>query len=421
MKELFRFILLLGAGEAIARLASFGLYIYVSRTFGLELLGIVALSQTIATYVTLGTDQGLRMIGARLVARDPSAAPTIMRFVLEKRLISCLVCLAIAVAYAWKGPVPANGRLYVIGFALGVIPYAFSLDWLAWGLGHLGWLGAWRAGVSLFFLGIAIIAIRLSGSTLLPITLANAASASLGAFLLWALWRLRWHLPQADPLTETSEIGNQLGWAAVLPLGAATIMNLMFNNFDTVMLAGMTTAREVGRYNAAYKILFLVFGAYYLATQSLYPKLSRMKGGRQARKLLSISLVALAALGICMSLAIAAGSGQILNALYGADIGASHLLRVLSLAVPMEFCVALMGTVLVSRGFHKLVLACTGSAAAVNIASNWFLIPRMGADGAAWSTVISYLFLLILVVSIFAMKPVLEEKPAAQVASECAA
>ena len=421
MKELFRSILRLGIGEAVARLASFGLFAYLSRSFGIELLGIVALSQTVSTYVTLGTDQGLRMIGARLVARDAGAAPAIMRLVLKKRLISCFVCLAFAAVYAWKGPVPANARLYVLGFALGVIPYAFSLDWLAWGLGHLGWLGACRAGVSLLFLLLAVIAIRLSGATLLPLTIANAASAALGAALLWIVWRLRWRSPQSASPAGSSELASQLGWAAVLPLGASTILNLMFNNFDTVMLAGMTTAGEVGRYAAAYKIIFLIFGAYYLVTQSLYPKLSRLKGGRQARKLIFVSLIALAAFGVCMSAAIAANSSLILRAIYGGEYGAVHLLRVLSIAVPMELCVALLGTVLVSGGFHNLVLVCTGSAAAFNVASNWFLIPRMGAEGAAWSTVISYLFLLILVLAVFVTKPVLQEESAARVGSECAA
>jgi O-antigen/teichoic acid export membrane protein len=304
---------------------------------------------------------------------------------------------------------------------LGVVPYAFSLDWLAWGLGHLGWLGAWRAGVSLLFLLLAVIAIRLSGTTLLPLTIANAASAALGAALLWAVWRLRWRPPQTAATAGNDELASHLGWAAVLPLGASTILNLMFNNFDTVMLAGMTTAREVGRYNAAYKILFLIFGAYYLVTQSLYPKLSRLKGGSHPRKMLFVSLAALAAFGACMSVAIAANSSLILRAIYGREFGAVHLLRVLCLAVPMEFCVALLGTVLVSRGFHNLVLICTGSAAAFNVASNWFLIPRMGAEGAAWSTVTSYLFLLILVLAVFTTKPVLQEEPSARVGSECAA
>jgi O-antigen/teichoic acid export membrane protein len=413
MKKMLGSVLRLGAGEAVSKLAAFGLYAYISRAFGVELLGIVALSQTIATYVTLGTDQGLRMIGARLVARDASAAPAILRHVLRKRLISCAICVALGSAYALWGPVPGNARFYVLGFVLAVIPYAFSLDWLAWGLDHFGWLGAWRGGVGLFFVLGAIAAIRTSGTTLLPITIANAASVVLGAILLWALWRFRWQSPHSESRHQNSEIANQLCWAAVLPLGLSTILNLMFNNFDTVMLGAMTSAKEVGRYSAAYKILFVIFGAYYLLTQSLYPKLSRMKGGRQARQLLAYVLIALGVLGGSVAMVIAIWAAPILRIIYGADLNAVHLLRLLSFAIPMDFCAALMGTVLVSRGFDKPVLWGAGASALSNILMNLWLIPSLGATGAAWATLISYVVLLVVLGSSCLMQPIfLEEAPA---------
>ena|SRR6266576_1043621 len=410
MKRLLGSILRLGTGEAVSRLASFGLYAYISRAFGVELLGIVALSQTIAAYVTLGTDQGLRMVGARIVSRDASAAPAILRHVLSKRLISCAVCVSLASVYALWGPVPANARLYVLGFALGVIPYAFSLDWLAWGLDHFGWLGAWRGGVGLFFVLCAVAAVRVSGTTLLPITIANATSAVLGAVLLWALWHFRWQTPPLEPQDQNREIGNQLRWGAVLPLGMATILNLMFHNFDTVMLGAMTSAKEVGRYSAAYKILFVIFGAYYLLTQAIYPKVSRMKGGRQARQLLAQVLVALAVLGGCLALVIATWAAPILRIIYGADLNAVHLLRLLGFAIPMDFCAALMGTVLVSRGFDRAVLWGAGTAALCNVLINLWLIPRFSAMGAAWATVISYGVLLLVLGTFCFVQPIFLEQ-----------
>jgi O-antigen/teichoic acid export membrane protein len=410
MKKLFGSILRLGTGEAVSRLASFGLYAYVSRAFGVELLGIVALSQTIAGYVTLGTDQGLRMIGARLVAKDASMAPTIMRHVLKKRLISCAVCVSLGSAYALWGPVPVNARSYVLGFVLAVIPYAFSLDWLAWGLDHFGWLGVWRAGVGVLFVLGAVAAIRLSGTTLLPITIANGASAVLGAVLLWALWHFRWQSPQSESQYQNSEVANQLRWGAVLPLGMATILNLMFNNFDTVMLAAMTSTREVGRYNAVYKILFVIFGAYYLLMQSLYPKLSRAEGGRQARRLMIYALVALGAFGGCISFLIAIWARPILHLVYGSDFNAIYLLRLLSLAIPLDFCAALLGTVLVSRGFDRAVLRGAGAAALCNVLINLWLIPRFSAIGAAWATVISYGVLLFVLGTSCLVQPIFLER-----------
>src|SRR5258707_2346203 len=112
MKRLLNSILKLGAGEVVSKLAAFAFYGYISRAYGLELLGIVALSQAVAGYVTMGTDLGLRMIGARIVARDASAAPAIIPLVLRKRLISCSVCVLLASIYAMWGPIPAGARLY---------------------------------------------------------------------------------------------------------------------------------------------------------------------------------------------------------------------------------------------------------------------------------------------------------------------
>lgn len=395
MKRLLSSIFKLGAGEAVSKLAAFAFYGYISRAFGVELLGIVALSQTVAGYVTMGTDLGLRMIGARLVARDASAAPAIIRHVLRKRVISCIVCITMASIYALWGPVPAGARIYILGFTLGVLPYAFSLDWLAWGLNHFGWLGAWRGGVGLLFAGGAIAAIRASGATLLPITMANAGSIVFGASLLWALWRFRWQMPHSESNHGIAEIDNQFRWATVLPLGAATILNLMFNNFDTVMLGAMTSAGEVGRYSAAYKILFAIFGGYYLLTQSLYPRLSRVRSGRGARRLFLYGLLGVSIVGGCFAFMIAVGAAPILRVIYGRDMNAIHLLRLLCFAIPMDFCVALMGTALVSRGSDKIALWGVGSAAICDILLNLWLIPGHGATGAAWATVISYLVLLI--------------------------
>jgi O-antigen/teichoic acid export membrane protein len=410
MKRLLGSILKLGAGEAVSKLAGFAFYGYVSRAFGVELLGIVALSQTVAGFVMMGTDLGLRLIGARLVARNANLAPAIIPQVLRKRLISCAVCVSLASIYALWGPVPAGARLYVLGFTLGVLPYAFSLDWLAWGLNHFGWLGTWRGGVGLLFAFGAIAAIRASGFSLLPITIANAASAALGVSLLWALWRFRWRPPHSITIQEVKEINSQFRWAAVLPLGGPTILNLMFNNFDTVILGAMTSAAEVGRYNAAYKILFAIFGGYYLLTQSLYPKLSRMKGGRQARQFLSYALVALGVLGGCLALAVAFWAAPILHTIYGADLNAVYLLRVLAFAIPMDFCTSLLAITMISWGYDRHVLACMGSAAGVNALLNFFLIPRLHAAGSAWATLASYVYLFLAFGTVFLLKPGVFEK-----------
>lgn len=175
------------------------------------------------------------------------------------------------------------------------------------------------------------------------------------------------------------------------------------------MLGAMTSAAEVGRYNAAYKILFAIFATYYLLTQSLYPKLSRMQGGKQPRRLLSYALIVLGVAGGGIALIIEVWAAPILHIIYGADLNAAYLLRVLAFAIPIDFCTSLLAITMISRGFDRPVLACMGSAAGVNVLLNFFLIPRLHAAGAAWATLVSYVYLFIVFGIVFLLKPVFIE------------
>lgn len=395
LKSIIGSVLSLGIGQLFSMLASFLLFAYLSRHFGVEMLGIVALAQTVAQYVILGTDQGFRLVGARLVARSGNAAPFIIEGILQKRLLSCGVCIILGSAYAEFGPVPHSARPYILGFVVGVIPYAFSLDWLAWGLKKFAWLGGFNGGVKVLFLIGSVAGMMLTKTTLVPITLSNGIAATLGALVLWVVWQLQWKSEiNDDVLVDTDIIQRELRWFAVLPLGMATILTQAFHNLDTVLLGAMSSAKEVGRYSSAYKILFLILGTYWLVTNSLYPKLACAKGGAHARRLLFRVLLLVTIVGLGLAVAIRPLASVILRIVYGSDLGATRLLQILVFAIPLDFCVALLGTVFVSRGRDHAVLTATGSAAAINIILNLLLIPRFQAMGAAIATLVSYVYLL---------------------------
>jgi O-antigen/teichoic acid export membrane protein len=400
-------ILRLGIGEAISRLASFLFLAFIARRFGVGLLGILALAQTIAMYVTLGTDQGLRLVGARLVARSSPVAAFVIRQILVKRLLSCAVCVALGSVYALLGPVPQSARLYVLGFVLAVIPYAFSLDWLAWGLGKFAWMGAFRAGVTVVFAIGSVAGIWLTHSTLWPLVLANGTAAVLGAMGLWLLWRLqgKGQLPISGRSLE-EVVRKELCWLTVLPLGMATILNQAFHNFDTILLGAMAGAAEVGRYSSAYRILFLILGAFWLITNAMYPRLSRAEGDPCPKKTLVGIVLAVAAIGTLLAGVIGTFAPVILRTVYGNDLSATGILRVLVFAIPMDFCVALLATLFASRGLDRVLLAGMGSAAFLNILLNLLLIPKLSGMGAAIATLASYAYLLMFFVQHLIRNPV---------------
>jgi O-antigen/teichoic acid export membrane protein len=403
LPQVARSVIKLGTGEGAARLAMFALYGYVSRFYGVGLLGVLALSQAVAGYVTLGTDQGLCLIAARIVAKSPATTRRVIGRVVRKRFVLCIVAVSLGSAYALWGPIPTDSRLYVLGFALSVVPYALSLDWVAWGLGHMGLLGAWRSLVGVLFVGAAVVAMHITGSTLLPLVLSKIGAAAAGAVVLWAFWHFLWsrRAPAPDD-SLPSELATQLRWGAVLTLGVATIFNQLFNGVDTLILAGMTSETEVGRYNAAYKILGAVLIVYYLVTQSLYPSFSASQSEHRLRSFVGRTLVVVGMVGGVVSVAVCLLSRQVLVAVYGRPLAsAAGLLRVLSIALPLDCCTSLLGIFLVSRGHDKLLLKIIGAATVVNVGLNLTLIPRMQALGSAWATVLSYVFLLLALLVFF--------------------
>ena len=152
----------LATGEVFGRMATFALFAYVSRRFGVQILGIVALAQTVAGYVMECSDQGLKLIGARLLARNHALATFVVPFVLKRRAALTAIAIVLGAMYALLGPVPPVARACVLVFDLAVIPYAFALDWVAWGLGHFGVLSIWRSGVSILYVAMAITAMHLA-------------------------------------------------------------------------------------------------------------------------------------------------------------------------------------------------------------------------------------------------------------------
>ena len=177
-------------------MATFALFAYVSRQFGVQILGILALAQTVAAYVMEGSDQGLKLIGARLLARNHGLATFLVPFVMRRRAALTAIAIVLGAIYAILGPMPPVARACVLIFDVAVVPYAFALDWVAWGLGHFGALSIWRSGVSVLYVAMAIIAMRLTMRPIASISGANLLSALAGAGFLWMMWRFRWRKSQ---------------------------------------------------------------------------------------------------------------------------------------------------------------------------------------------------------------------------------
>ncbi len=375
-------------------MATFALFAYVSRQFGVQILGILALAQTVAAYVMEGSDQGLKLIGARLLARNHALATFLVPFVLRRRAALTAIAIVLGAIYAILGPIPPVARACVLIFDVAVVPYAFALDWVAWGLGHFGALSIWRSGVSVLYVAMAIFAMHFTMRPIASISGANLLSALAGAGFLWMMWRVRWRKSQTGvAVDDIKAAADELRPSRVATLGLANFLNLVFMNADILLLGAMTSTGEVGRYSAACKPLYIIFTGFWLLTDALYPYLAKLEAGAQAYRVLLIALALLAAVASIAALGIGLLAPQLLTLIYGSTLGAARLFRILLIALPIDFCFSLLWTVLVSRGYDRPVLYSLGAAAGLNVFLNLVFIPRFRADAAAWATVAGYALL----------------------------
>jgi O-antigen/teichoic acid export membrane protein len=405
IRNVFLSFVRLATGEVFGRIATFALFVYVSRYFGVQILGIVALAQTVASYVMELSDQGLKLIGARLLARNAEVVSYVVPFVLRRRAVLTAGAVALGALYAVIGPVPPEARACVFAFDFAVVPYAFALDWVAWGLGHFGVLSLWRSGVSIVYVGLAVVAMRLTMRPIASISGANILSATLGAGFLWTIWKMRWSRAhsQRTPGALLTAAAEELRPKRVFALGLSNLLNLVFMNADILLLGAMTTTHEVGRYSAACKPLYVIFTGFWLLTDALYPHLAKLEAGARAHNFLLLALAALAVLASITALVLGLLSPQILTLIYGSTLGAVALFRILLIALPLDFCFSLLWTVLVSRGYDRAVLYSLATAATANVVLNLVFIPRFQANASAWATVASYT-LLFSVVLIFVLR-----------------
>lgn len=414
----------IATGEVLGRMATFVLYAYVSRRYGVEVFGILALGQTAAIYVMAGSDQGLKLIGARLLARDRELAGYLVPVIQRLRGGFTAMAVAVGLGYGLFGPLPDVARVCVLLFVLAVVPYSCALDWVAWGSGHFGVLATWRSGVVVVYVVLAIAAMQVTSRPVDAIAGSNFLANTMGALFLWLVWRLRLrHEGGAASAEEIKAAGEQLRAGRVMTLGLSNLLNLIFLNADVLLLGAMTTTHEVGRYSAACKPLYVIFMGFWLLTDVLYPHIAGVKESAGTRRSLFRWLALVAAASALLAAVLAWLAPQILTIIYGSTMGADGLFRVLLIAMPLDFCFSLLWTVLVSRGYDRFVMYTLAAGAGMNVALNLLFIPRFQARAAAWATVAGYALLFAMTLVFVVRNDVLSrpaEEEVAPLASEYA-
>jgi len=235
----------------------------------------------------------------------------------------------------------------------------------------------------------------LSGSGVIWLTLIYALdSIWLGIFLTLAYrrsglriktWSFNWSM--AKEMLSSS-------WLLMLTSVSISI----YMRIDQVMIKQLMNETAVGLYSAATKISEVWYIIPVTICPSLFSAIINSKKVDQdlyfgrLKKLFLLMLFFAVLVGLSVTLL----SRPIIQILFGsAYLGAVSVLRIYVWSVVGTFLGVAVGQYLIAENYTKIYFFITILGAIVNVVLNLLLIPKIGINGAALATVVSYLFVVV--------------------------
>lgn len=198
----------------------------------------------------------------------------------------------------------------------------------------------------------------------------------------WGLGQLRLERQRALSLLAAS-------WPLVLS-GLATLINM---KVDQVMLGQLSSDATVGIYTAAVRLSELWYFLPMVITGAAFPALVALHGRDDVaaawawRRLYASMLWLGVAAGVVASLL----SGWLVPALFGAAYAGAAPVLAVHIWAGVPVCVGLVWSKwMLLQGRQKILLVVQLGGAVLNVGLNLWLIPLMGAMGAALATLGSY-------------------------------
>jgi len=351
----------------------------------------------IVTYINFFVviaDLGLFSVAVREISKDPAKERKILSNVFLIRLVSSIVAGIIAAAIVFLTNYSHDVK---IGTLFGVAFLFFNLLSSVYDVALQYRLKMQYSALAEFLsklitLLALFLIIKANGSFIL-ITSTIALSGLAILILKWLFASKFVQIGHEYDRKITTWILN-ITW----PLGIVFIVNNLFFKLDTLMLYVIKGSVAVGIYSVAYKLLEVstVVAGYF--SSSLKPTISRNIENKSylsnviAKSILVLLLVSAPISAICIVF-----PREIIIFLSNKDfVSGANALILLSFTLPLIYLDILLGEILIAKDSRKTLLKISVFILLFNFITNLIIIPRYSFLGAAFTTLLSELVLLLI-------------------------
>src|ERR1017187_1807485 len=358
------------------------------RALGPTSYGKIGFATAVAGFFGLVASPGFSTYALREAAKDPGRVNFLVQHVLGARVAFAVVSYALLIAFALTlAPHDFTTRLLIVLSGLVFLANSMDAQWVFTARSRM-WMVTLRGTLGQLIYGGLILALirRPSDAWIVPV--ASAFSAAAGMLLIWLSARREYGIPWPVIAPDV--------WRSFLPIclimGFASLMSMIYDQIDTVMLRYMRSETEVGLYVASYRMMMIAMSFTPILGQVFFPLISETVGQDHENEQRYLGWLWQASMGLALPIAT---GGFILAepltrlALGSQYTGAGTLFRWLMLTIVSGPLASYFGSQLIPIAREKKYLASVLAGAVVNVILNLFLIPRYGAIAAAFTTAIS--------------------------------
>lgn len=385
LQRFFKNIFSMAAAEALSKVISAAVLLYMVRVLTPAEFGILNFAQAMVAYLMIITNMGLDQVGTREISQNPDDRRRIVSTVLIIKSLQALVAFVLLVIFVLliKEPLLNKSVVFIYGFM--VFGYVLILDWFYQGIEKLEHTAVYRIICSLVSTA-AIFAVVRTSQQLIYIPIIYMGATFAGIIYLAAIYRkmfgklvFQWDRSMLKDYFRQS-----------LVIGVTQFFLQLLYNFDLVLLNFYRTESEVGYYAAAYKLILFMIIPLSIFFQAMYPVLSRYYVEsreklqmlvRNINKLIPAVSFPLVIFGVFTA-------GPILELLFGKRYApAIPIFKMLIFTLPVIYSNTLNARGLWVAKREGEYFWSIFIAAATNVITNFYFIPRYGMPGAALTSI----------------------------------
>ena len=347
-------------GDVAGRGLSFLTSIYLARTLGSELYGLITVAISILGYATWVSDLGLISIGTRETAKEPSKRLFRVLEIFQMKIflgILVLILSTFVVSIIDTGEIE---KQVILGYLYSIIPYMALMEWFYSGKQQFGKIALSKVFNGLiYFLLVFFMVNTVEDVTLVPVLYTTGIAV---AALTLATFAIK-DKPFSLPSRGLQVYPDLLKSSSILGLGKfyAQIVNLL----PPILMGAILSLRDAGLYGAAFRVVIIAMMIDRVFVNLLLPNLSSLWSlNRSAtNKKVDVVFRIVAAGGALIGMFTAIGAEQITLILYGEQyLESVLLLQILSVMIAATFINSLFsfGLIATNKDKEYFLATCFG-------------------------------------------------------------